>query len=234
LITLRTEELTTALTREAERFVRDSISVMRRRLDQSQTDLEARAKEQAALTPSRITEPPPVAPPVAPPTVAPVTLAPSASKSGILPRPPVPSMKAAQAMARGHSSRNYFVQLVRDNVNRCAIGHGLKEKTLIGHLLYFADEKREFVSKSGQLLVPDAKKYKSELVRLLNLPEWTRSDREQVLETVLRALEHNVALNVEEVLDRFYWIDRCPFDVVSENEYQAPNYSDVFPPSRQR
>jgi hypothetical protein len=135
-------------------------------------------------------------------------------------------------MAAGAQTRDYFVQLMRDNANLCAVGKGEYERLLMERLAQWASK-----SRVGQMDVTKVKDYQARFSPYFaRRDNWSRRDRQEVFELILRALKedggYNFNTQVFTALNIFYDKGGCPFDVVSEADYQPLYGSDkltLFP-----
>jgi type IV secretion system protein VirD4 len=198
---------------------------------------------QAAPPPPVVQAPPPVVqvpPPPAPapstpaivataPAVsAPVQPAPARPRKA---RPPVPNESAMASIGRGMPARDYLLKLMRENMNRCAQGHGQEEQQLMNYLFTSLLHKR--IDRSArEPAFPDSVKHSLLFDEYLRKPTWTRSDRQQVLELITLIFHANFVIpdtvkGTETAFARFYEGGGCPFNTVPESDYLPPVYADA-------
>jgi hypothetical protein len=172
--------------------------------------LEEEKKKQTALVP-----PPP------PPTAAPVRTT----------RRPVPNKSALDGLPAGIATRDYLLSLMRENTNRCAPGHGQEEEALMNYLFDGVLANRH--DRNVLRVSSDAGLNSSlQLDTYFGKPAWTRKERAEVLDIIVRIYQENFVapstINATRAaFSRFYERGGCPFDTVSEADYVLPAYSEM-------
>jgi hypothetical protein len=131
-------------------------------------------------------------------------------------------------MPAGQATRDYLISLMRQNANRCAPGHGGEELKLMNHLAHWAMSKREDVPAQG-LRTTTAERYMVIFRQYLAKPSWTRSEREEVFELILRTIRENYFLRqgTAPSFERLYANGGCPFNTVPESDYLPPVFADA-------
>jgi type IV secretion system protein VirD4 len=178
-----------------------------------------------------------VAPPA--PVTAPALPSPSPQPAPVRTRAPVPNISAIDDMARGAGTRDYLLTFVQVNINLCAPGQGEKERQLIGYLFFRARDKSDFNRSSDPSRAKLLAQYRALFEMYARKPNWSRSDREEILELMLRSTHDNFATGtageaIDAAINRFYQGGGCPFDTVAENEYLPPVYADAKSLAAQR
>jgi type IV secretory pathway TraG/TraD family ATPase VirD4 len=150
-------------------------------------------------------------------------------------RPPVPDLNAAGAMPAGGATRDYLISLMRENADRCAPGHGAQELKLMNHLAHWAMSKAEDTPAQG-VRTTSAERYGAVFRQYLSKPSWTRAEREEVFELILRTIRENYSLRqgTAPSLERLYANGGCPFDTIPEADYLPPVLADTRAISVQR
>ena len=173
------------------------------------------------VTPSIITRTEPYAPP--PPPVVPQRM-----------RAPVPSRAEIDRAHYGAEARDYLLQLARDNVNLCTPSHAAEEQKLITYLVAGALEKQEFVlSPNPDVQIEKQNRFEALFQRYMREAQWTKDEREEVFELVVRGVKENFASRAMQLYDqnaiaRLYQNGAaCPFGQVPEKDYLPPNYADI-------
>jgi type IV secretory pathway TraG/TraD family ATPase VirD4 len=150
-------------------------------------------------------------------------------------RPPVPDLNAASAMPAGAATRDYLISLMRQNANRCAPGHGAQELKMMNHLAHWAMSRGEDTPAQG-FRTTSAERYMVVFRQYLSKASWTRAEREEVFELILRTIHENYSLRqgTAPSLERLYANGGCPFDTVAEADYLPPVLADTRTNSIQR
>ena len=110
----------------------------------------------------------------------------------------VPDPNTARYMPAGPGTRDYLISLMRQNANRCAQGRGAEELKLMNHLATWAMSKREDVPAQG-IRITTAERYMTVFRQYLSKPSWTRTERDEVFELILRTLQENYSLGMGQV-----------------------------------
>jgi type IV secretory pathway TraG/TraD family ATPase VirD4 len=150
---------------------------------------------------------------------------PSTPAAPVRTRLPVPDPRTVKYMPDGAGTRDYLISLMRQNANRCAPGHGAEELKLMNHLAHWAMAKREDVPAQG-LRTTTAERYMVVFRQYLSKPSWTRAERDEVFELILRTIHENYFLlqGTAPSLERLYANGACPFNTVSEADYVPPSF----------
>jgi type IV secretion system protein VirD4 len=174
---------------------------------------------------------PPVAPPISGPVAPPISGIPSASPSPVWQparpvRPTLPNRTMFLAMGKGPSVRDAMIQLMRDQVNYCAVGEGASERAMMTHLAQWAREAG--LTRETLMDMATIKQYQTKLdPYFARSASWTRRDRNEVFNILLDALHKNgyaFGVQTDAMIGHFYENGGCPFDTVSKADYQPPLY----------
>ncbi len=149
-------------------------------------------------------------------------------------RAPVPNMPSIYKAHYGAEARDYLLQLARDNARLCTSSHAGEEQKLITYLVMSALDKKEFVlSKNPDVGLAKQSRFEALFQRYMSEPRWTKDEREEVFELVIRGVRENFASRAMQVYDgeaiaRLYQNGTaCPFGEVPEQDYLAPVYADM-------
>jgi type IV secretion system protein VirD4 len=145
-------------------------------------------------------------------------------------RLPVPDDGAAKSLAAGAESRDFLINLMRENRNLCSPGQDDAEHALMVHLAAWASAKSGVLALVNPPLKQLRDSYHVQFEKHLAEPRWDRAQREEVFELTLRTLRANAAsgalwTSIEKVLNRLYDAGTCPFDTVAASYYLPPSYA---------
>ncbi len=154
-------------------------------------------------------------------------------------RPPVPNLATIEAMPRGATTRDYLLNLVRENIHRCTPGRGSAEQFLIEYLFSRTRSKYDLNIPMDAARQQLAARYAETFDAYRRKPTWTRAERDEIMELMLRAsrdqlTQGGVYIGMIAAFNRFYQGGGCPFDTVPESEYRLPVFADVKTPATQR
>ena len=150
--------------------------------------------------------------------------------AGATSRAPIPNAQAVSAMPAGEKTRDYLVNLITENMDRCALGHGESELVLMRYLVGKAIEKRGYVPPNAA--AGAQKEYLAlTLQRMLARPTWSLADNHTALGSIKTWIRRNNPSDplLFQVLQRLYPPGRCPFGTVAESAYSPPSYTSVKP-----
>jgi type IV secretory pathway TraG/TraD family ATPase VirD4 len=145
-------------------------------------------------------------------------------------RAAIPSSHSFYEAPRGPETQQYLVKLMREHVGLCHPSHALDEKRLMRRLYDFIAIRRSLNYAPDRTKVD---KYNALLRQYLRQASWTRSDREEVFELILRMALTTYPNDVDAVFDRLYAGNTCPLGEVKEADYAAPVYAEMTLPLRQ-
>ena len=123
-------------------------------------------------------------------------------------------------------TRNYLVQLMRDNVNICpASGSSQPELQLMQNLAGWTIrmQPRAMNSKANF-------DYLGRYLTLLRKSSWSRRDREEAFDVLLQSLRDGAGYSllgeIQGTVSRLY-ANGCPFETVPRDRYEEPRYGGV-------
>jgi hypothetical protein len=149
--------------------------------------------------------------------------------ASIVRRPPLPNSNALMAMPIAEKTRDYFVTLMDENIDRCAPAHSEQERQMMTYLTKAAIQKRIPPPPQAQSVTDSHQELLSrDLQRLLSNANWSANDRLTAFGTIKNWIRRNYPSDpmIDQTVRRLY-ANGCPRGVVAEAAYVAPSYADV-------
>jgi type IV secretory pathway TraG/TraD family ATPase VirD4 len=144
-------------------------------------------------------------------------------------RAPLPNSAALDAMPIGEKTRDYFVTLMDENIDRCAPGHSEQERQMMAYLTNAAIRKRVPPPKLAEEVTKlHQKGLSNDLQNLLAKASWSANDRLTAFGTIKNWIRRNYPSDpvIDQTVRRLY-SNGCPRGAVAEAAYIAPSYADI-------
>jgi type IV secretion system protein VirD4 len=137
----------------------------------------------------------------------------------------IPDWGSVGALPTRQAQRDYIIAWLRSFMDGCTPRYSSAEYTALEKFLFYLKRPTEWVGKNDPRFA-EASRYADLVARYQAKPNWSRTDREDVLEIVFRASHEGLvtgglaqAINV--AFARFY-ADGCPFNSVTDAAYVPP------------